>query len=314
MSSGSGILPPWVLLCPDCRTNSVDRGDGGYACVTCGRSFSVEVANGRPVYNLLPGEMEECKRNEEFASAGRVRGVEGSPDPSTELHARQVWRYILVKAEEVRFFERHLLGLVRPGRVLELGAGSCWASSLVKLRHPGSEVHATDVSPTYLGRVSTRLARIMGAGIDHFVACDAENVPFVDEHFDTVFIHDSMHHLPDISRMLREAYRVLKPGGNFFGNDGIVPGFWKNLLFRGSERRANRLGVLERAIPVRGWHGILAEAGVPGLEYGVILTGELQRSPLRMIAAAVLGRLPARIVKHVSPCGILVRFEKPLDG
>jgi ubiquinone/menaquinone biosynthesis C-methylase UbiE len=42
---------------------------------------------------------------------------------------------------------------------------------------------------------------------------DAENLPFPDNAFDVVYSYGVMHHSPDPARCVREARRVLKPGG-----------------------------------------------------------------------------------------------------
>ena len=42
---------------------------------------------------------------------------------------------------------------------------------------------------------------------------DAERLPFPDNTFDVVYSYGVMHHSPDTAQCLREARRVLKPGG-----------------------------------------------------------------------------------------------------
>jgi len=48
-----------------------------------------------------------------------------------------------------------------------------------------------------------------------FLVMNAEQMDFEDEHFDTVSISASLHHLANIPRVLGEMKRVLKPGGHF---------------------------------------------------------------------------------------------------
>lgn len=49
----------------------------------------------------------------------------------------------------------------------------------------------------------------------HIVKMSAEKLDYPDHTFDTVSISNSLHHFPDISIVLKEMYRVLKPGGLF---------------------------------------------------------------------------------------------------
>ena len=48
-----------------------------------------------------------------------------------------------------------------------------------------------------------------------FMEMNAEKMTFPDNHFDTVCISYSIHHLENIDTVLAEMYRVLRPGGNF---------------------------------------------------------------------------------------------------
>ena len=42
---------------------------------------------------------------------------------------------------------------------------------------------------------------------------DAEHLPFADQTFDVVYSYGVLHHSPDTAKCLREAWRVLKSGG-----------------------------------------------------------------------------------------------------
>lgn len=45
--------------------------------------------------------------------------------------------------------------------------------------------------------------------------CEATNIPLESESFDTVFSTQVIEHVADHQQMVREAYRLLKPGGHF---------------------------------------------------------------------------------------------------
>lgn len=55
------------------------------------------------------------------------------------------------------------------------------------------------------------IAQSSGNKVD--VLCDVTSIPLEDGQFDTVFTTQVMEHVAEHSRMLSEAYRLLKPGG-----------------------------------------------------------------------------------------------------
>ena len=42
---------------------------------------------------------------------------------------------------------------------------------------------------------------------------DSENIPFNDNSFDLVYSNGVIHHTPNTTQVVKEIYRVLKPGG-----------------------------------------------------------------------------------------------------
>lgn len=56
---------------------------------------------------------------------------------------------------------------------------------------------------------------------------DAANLPYADNTFNTINIANAVHCFPDITVSLKEAYRVLKPGGTMAVNTLLYPrGIW----------------------------------------------------------------------------------------
>ena len=102
----------------------------------------------------------------------------------------------------------HRLQLASGDRVLIVGAGT--GLDLDFLR---SNVHVTaiDVTPAMLKRLERR-----AAGTSHSVTArimDARQLAFPDSSFDAVVMHLILAVMPEPERGLREAVRVLKPGG-----------------------------------------------------------------------------------------------------
>lgn len=89
------------------------------------------------------------------------------------------------------------------GLVLDLGAGT-GAASLAAARL-GAHVIAVDVAIPMLS--ATKAAGVRA------VAGDAQALPFAKNCFDVVIAAFSLNHLPDPAPGLREAARVLRPGG-----------------------------------------------------------------------------------------------------
>ncbi len=68
-------------------------------------------------------------------------------------------------------------------------------------------------------------ARVAGAGLDDRITITKVTpgpFPFPDETFDVVFSKDSIIHIPDKAAMAAEAFRVLKPGGQFAASDWLI--------------------------------------------------------------------------------------------
>lgn len=104
------------------------------------------------------------------------------------------------------------------GRMLDLGCGTGFLLTLA--RDLFGEVHGVDVTPAMLARVDTSSGNVFL----HNTA--AERLPFPDGTFDLVTAYSFLHHLTDYRAVLREAWRVLKPGGLLYADLDPNKLFW----------------------------------------------------------------------------------------
>jgi len=99
--------------------------------------------------------------------------------------------------------------------VLDVGCGrggTVWVfRELLKV----GPVRAVDLSPAAVASNSSRCPW----PDTHFLASDAESLPFAADRFDVVTNVESSHCYPNIESFYREVRRVLKPGGHFLYTD-----------------------------------------------------------------------------------------------
>ena len=112
--------------------------------------------------------------------------------------------------EGLREADAGLLGDLAGRTVLEVGAGAAQCARWVAAR--GGRVVASDLS---LGMLGEGAAAAAAAGVP-LLQCDARVLPFADDSFDVVFTsYGALPFVADADRVLREAARVLRPGGRF---------------------------------------------------------------------------------------------------
>ena len=97
----------------------------------------------------------------------------------------------------------------RGRRVLEIGVGA--ATDFINFARSGATVSGIDLTPAAAEHAKRRLEF---EGLDgDVVVGSGESVPYPDQSFDLVYSWGVIHHAEHPARVVREARRVLAPGG-----------------------------------------------------------------------------------------------------
>ena len=114
---------------------------------------------------------------------------------------------------EVRAATARMAQIENPQKILELGCGSAQYTLGLAQTYPDSEIWACDLSPRQLEEAQRR-ANERGLTWQLFEA-DAENTGLEAEQFDMVTSYAAFHEIPtrSVTGILKESYRLLKPGG-----------------------------------------------------------------------------------------------------
>lgn len=116
----------------------------------------------------------------------------------------------------------------RNKKVLELGCGAGYDA--YEICSKGADYTGIDIAPENVVRTKKHLE--FYGYMPTVIEGDAEDLEFDDESFDVVFSNGVLHHTPNIEKGFREAYRVLKNGGEFwvilYHRDSIF--YWISLL------------------------------------------------------------------------------------
>jgi phosphatidylethanolamine/phosphatidyl-N-methylethanolamine N-methyltransferase len=152
----------------------------------------------------------------------RIAGIYDRLERPLETRCFQQWRTML--------WER-----VQGPRVLEIGVGT---GKNMPFYHKGWQITAIDLSPRMLEQAKRRAER-EHVEVDLRLG-DAQALPFADASFDTVIATFVFCSVPDPVQGLREAARVLVPGGQLLLLEHVLS---KNVILRPLMQLANPLMV-----------------------------------------------------------------------
>jgi ubiquinone/menaquinone biosynthesis C-methylase UbiE len=167
-----------------------------------------------------------------------------------------------------------LVELGAGGWMLDIGTGPGHIPVLVCAAIPGARVVGVDLSAPMLVHAERRRAASPFADRIELRVANATGLDFPDAAFDAVYSNTILHHLPDPLPFVREAWRVLRPGGALLIRDLFRPENETTLarlttLYCADctpRQRRQFADSLKAALTPDETRALLAEAGMPGAE------------------------------------------------
>lgn len=178
-----------VARCPECRT-PVSPGPGGAHCVSCDRTFD----GSRGYLDLRPAEQfeEQTKYLDEALHVDARHETVAPPLLGSKIRNDRLRAFLDLRAGD---------------RVVDLGCGS--GRAMLWNRDTGAAMTGIDISPFFSREALDGTDLLLG---------DLRRLPLRDGAFTKAWSLDVLEHLsrPALHEMLREANRVLEPGGSLF--------------------------------------------------------------------------------------------------
>jgi ubiquinone/menaquinone biosynthesis C-methylase UbiE len=110
------------------------------------------------------------------------------------------------------------MGDLKGKKILDVGAGLGESSVYFALQ--GAHVTTSDISPLMVDKV-LKLAAKFNVELQGIVST-AETLNVPENHFDFVYIANTIHHVHDRPKLFFQLRRALKPGGVFFSYDPLA--------------------------------------------------------------------------------------------
>lgn len=185
---------------------------------------------------------------------------------ATEFSDETEW-YRCVREDFPKYlpFLREHCGLEFSGRILEIGAGGAWLSAELSKLPRVVEVVAMDSWPKLLQEAAPKVFALLNAKAAKITRMpgDFHRLDFAGNHFDFVVSSAVLHHAANIVQVLREAKRVLKPGGQFVA---IREPVWPLVKIKSRAKMLEKLvatGVNERFYTLADYKEFFRQASLP---------------------------------------------------
>jgi arsenite methyltransferase len=203
------------------------------------------------------------------------------------------------------------LAELHPGDVvLDLGSGG-GIDVLLSARRVGlaGKAYGLDMTDDMLGlaRENQQKARVTNA---EFLKGEIEAIPLPDNSVDVIISNCVINLSTDKLKALREAYRVLKPGGRFAVSDVVVRGEVPSDVRRSMELW---VGCVAGALSEQEYQQLLGEAGFEDIGIEPTRVYEFEDAKAFLSGAGLDTEVLAREVGG-RVMGAFVRARKPLEG
>jgi SAM-dependent methyltransferase len=200
-------IPEGFIRCPACKGDFLKVVAGVALCPACGAEY--------PLVQGVPDLVPELTFKKTIAQ----RTME--TPAVVKMYESRFWRRAAVLGFFLGIpFDRELAlifeaaGLAEDGTLLDIACGPGIYTRPFARRLVRGRVAGLDLSKPMLGH-AVELARRDGLSNTVFVRASAQDLPFPDSSFSAVNCCGALHLFPDPAKAVREAARVLAPGGSY---------------------------------------------------------------------------------------------------
>ena len=190
------------------------------------------------------------------------------------------------------------LPLADAGRILALGCGTgIEVRALKRLIGPATAIVGIDHSPALIDAARRLTAEEGLADNVTYDVGDAHHTPYDDDEFDIVTLHTVISHVEDPLQVLREARRVVRPGGTVAVFDGdyasLTFAYPDHVMAKTIEEKLIQLIVANPRV-MRDMPRLVAEAGLELVDAEGTLYANIGSGRFWLAAAESYGPLLAR--------------------
>lgn len=203
-----------ILVCPECGGRIKQSG----SIVRCGRCVK-EYAFNDGIFKFFSGNLSR----QELYQQGFYDKLYSS-EAGRQVYDRGYTDNYFFKYLSEKYFFADIYKAVKPGdTILDLG---CGGGNIARNLSEKLDINLVnlDISENAL-RHAARCGRVKS----FYVQASSFTLPFADSTFDCIIADAFLHHIDDISHILREAKRVLKKGGTFFAFEPLARYSWVSL-------------------------------------------------------------------------------------